>query len=1161
MTFRALALLAFITSLIRAGVITETIEFAPADFQFTTQNGYDVVTLQGQVTTTEKGKPYLPAVTYYYLIPPTAEITSAKVVSYSIYDFTGKYTPYPGQAVRPFSAKGNIPFVEPDAGVYGSAEPYPRDIVRAIPSGSLSGYRLAGIILYPVQFLPADKKLRLYKTITLEINYSEGRHAAIPLTKSQADFSGAEVKGLVRNPEAVAYWRPAEYNARAGEVDMVIITSTSEVANWNALKTWKTKKGINTVVMSTDSVYAHYAGRDNQEKIRNFIRDYWQTKGLKYVLLGGDDMIIPDRKTNLWVEESTIVGDIPTDMYYADLQWSWDGNHNDLFGEMEDTVDLFHDVYVGRAPVDNAFNIATFTRKDTMFEKHPDTTYIRTLLLPSEMLFDPYHGKYPNNIIASYFPGSWKISKLEDPSYNETRDSLNKGFQLCHVADHGNPWTLGVLDIDHVATLTNGVKYDILNGMNCDCGYFDGMDCIAESLVNFPGGGCVATMLNSRYGLGYPPGLGPSEILDIEIFKGFIVAGALEIGAAHGRAKNFCRTMAMSQSPTRWCVFENTLFGDPSLAAYTAKPQHMTVTYASSIQAGPQAFRVTVSITGVPLKGALVCLMKGTEVYATGRANSLGWVDLFVNPTAGTMNVTVTAGNCLPLEGTCTVTTGSNKPCIAYQSHHVNDASGNNNGRIDPGETVDLIVTIKNQGNLAATNVSGKLRTTCPYITFIDSAVTYGTVPAGDTAAGGGDIFRLQVSSAAPQGTEAEFIVLAQANEGTWEPFFMDIIGTAPEPGHIWADHDTGTCVLSVTTFGGFGTTYPYGEGSGFKYSKIASYGSLYYGSMVCGTGPSYIVDRFYGPPSSSTINHDFKILDTLQPILPPHAACEEYEAFYSDSGHASPKGLIVRQWSLMNSQPGYDDWVIVCFEYFNSGATSITNFYSGMMFDFDIYNTVDNIVRSDTVRRFTFMMQPSSMYPTCGIRLLEPTTARNLSAIDHLYYVEPTAMMTEAVKDSFLKGLLKLRNSSRDDNYSVCVSAGPYTIAPGASARAVYAIVGANDSTLAKINSDSAQSWWDQQSGAIENRQTADSRRAVLQLVQNPARNHIGIAYQLEKNETVVIDLYDVAGRRRTRIFEGTLTGRGVLDWTPTHLVPGVYFVKLQRSTGDSIEKVLYLR
>ena len=1158
MILRGSLFLALAISFLSAGVITETIEFNPGDFQFSKQNGYDVISLPGQFSTVEKGRPFLPAVSFSYLIPPTAEITRAEVVSYATFDFAGEFMPYPVQAIRPISAKQYIPLVKPDPAVYESSQPYPEEIIKIIPSGCLSGYRIAGVMIYPLQFVPLEKKLRLYKSITLRVYYEEGRHPPFSLTKSQQELFGAEVKTLVRNPEALAFWHPEEKEIRAGEIDMVIITSPSLVANWNSLKTWKTKKGINTAVIRTDSIYSQYPGRDNQEKIRNFIRNYWQTKGLKYVLLGGDDMIIPDRKTRLVVEESTIVGDIPTDMYYADLQWSWDGNHNNLFGEMEDTVDLFHDVYVGRAPVDNANNIATFTRKDTIFEKRPDTTYMKTLLLPSEMLFDPYHGKFPNNIIASYYPGSWKISKLEDPYYDDTRDSLNKGFQLCHIADHGSPYSLGVLDMSHIPTLTNGIKYDILNGINCDCGSFDGQDCIAESLVNYPNGGCIATLLNSRYGLGYPPALGPSEILDLELFKNFIVSGIQELGAAHGQAKNKCRSMAMSQSPTRWVVYENTLFGDPTTAMYTVKPQHLAVTHAASVQAGPQSFRVAVSVSGSPLKNALVCVMKTTEVYAVGRTNSLGWVDLFINPTAGTLNVTVTANNSLPYEGTCAVTSGSPRPCLTYWSDIINDASGNNNGRLDPGEIVDLLVKVKNSGNAPATNVTGKLRTTSAYITLIDSTSSYGNIIANDTAAG--DIYRVQVSSATPQGAEAEFIVYAQATEGSWEPFFKETVGIAPEPRRVWADHDTGCCVLTVTSYGGFGTTYPYGEGSGFKYSKIASYGSLYYGSMLCGTDPTYIVDRFYGHPSSG-INQDFKILDTLRPIIPPREAHEEYEAVYSDSGHATPKGLTVKQWSMMVSQPGYDDWVIVCFDYTNNGANPINNFYSGMMFDFDIYNWTENVVRSDSARRFIYMMQsPYSMYPTCGLRLLEPTSARNLSAVDHLYYVEPSAMMTEAVKDSFLKGLIRLPNSTRTDNYSVCVSAGPFNIPVGQSARVVYAVVGASDSTLAKVHSDSAQSWWNQAVVSEENGRPY-SFNSLISISPNPVSRALKIRYNIPVQEMISVRIFDAAGRMVHEIFKGELQGAGNIVWTPQNLPGGIYFVKVEKASGTGLAKFIYLK
>lgn len=1154
-------LLAVLPLALEAGALTTTLEYNRADFQFERVDGFDRVTWSGEFSLPDKGKPQLPLGSYSVLLPPDAEIASAEVVASEFVDLPGTFVPYPVQPIRPLSMTEPVPFVAPDASVYGSAAPYPSTIVRTVPTGSLSGYRLAGLLVAPMQYLPAGKKLRLYTRLVIKVNYDEGRHVPPILTPSQAELFGQEAAALVINPEAVHSWRPVVQSSRAAEIDYVIITSSGLVNAWNSLKAWKTKKGLNTEVMSTDTIYAQYTGRDNQEKIRNFIRDRWQNKGLKYVLLGGDDIIVPDRKTRLVVEESTITGSIPTDMYYADLQWSWDGNHNNYFGELGDTVDLLHDVYIGRAPIDNATNLAVFIRKDTTSEKRPDTTYQKTLLLPSEMLFSPYHGRVCNNIIAGYFPGSWRISKLEDPGSNATRDSLNRGYQLCHISDHGSSGSLGVLSISQIPTLTNGIKYDVMNGINCDVGSFDGKECIAESLVNYPGGGCLATLMNSRYGLGYPPGLGPSEILDIDIFKSFIAYGVPEVGACHARAKNQSRNLAMSQPATRWVIYENTLFGDPNAVLYSQKPLHLAVTHAASIPANPQAFRVSVSASGSPLANALVCGQKGTEVYAVGRTNASGWVDLIISPaTTGTMSVTVTAKDCLPYEGTCTVTSGSPQPCLVYLSDRVDDAAGNNNGRIDPGETVNLFVKLRNAGTAAATGVTGRLREASPYITVTDSTASFGAINAGDSAAG--DAFTVQASAATPAGTVVEFVVSAAAAQGTWEPFFAKTVGVAPEPRLVWADHDTGCCVLSVTTYGGFGTTRPYGEGTGFKYSKIASYGCLYYGSMACGTDASYLVDRFYGIPAASVINQDFRVLDSLRPVLPPRLAEEEYEAVYTDSNHAAPRGLKVNQWSMMVSQPGYDDWVIVCFDYFNVGSSVMNNFYSGMLFDFDMYNSTENIVRSDTTRRFTYMMRSTtSMFPAAGIRLLQPTVFRNLSAIDNAVYVEPAAMMTEAAKDSFLKGYIRVRNSPRTDNWSICVSAGPFNIPVGNKVRVVYAVVGGNDSTTAKVNSDSAQSWWDRHNiGISEGVGLIQPSGPRFMVHPNPARDRIRVSYTVPVRQTVRIRLFDAAGRERSVMFEGEVQGTGAITGSTGRLPAGIYFVKIETPGNGRIEKIIYL-
>ena len=68
---------------------------------------------------------------------------------------------------------------------------------------------------------------------------------------------------------------------------------------------------------------------------------------------------------------------------------------------------------------------------------------------------------------------------------------------------------------------------------------------------------------------------------------------------------------------------------------------------------------------------------------------------------------------------------------LGYDSHTVSDPTGNNNGKVDPGETVTIMVTLNNTGNSDATNVIGTLTSASPYVTIAQAQANYGTVAAG----------------------------------------------------------------------------------------------------------------------------------------------------------------------------------------------------------------------------------------------------------------------------------------------------------------------------------------------------------------------------------------------------------------------------------------------
>ena len=58
----------------------------------------------------------------------------------------------------------------------------------------------------------------------------------------------------------------------------------------------------------------------------------------------------------------------------------------------------------------------------------------------------------------------------------------------------------------------------------------------------------------------------------------------------------------------------------------------------------------------------------------------------------------------------------------------IDDAGGNNNGRLDPGETATITMTALNAGSAGAYNVTGSLSTDSLYLTVNNSPLDYGDI-------------------------------------------------------------------------------------------------------------------------------------------------------------------------------------------------------------------------------------------------------------------------------------------------------------------------------------------------------------------------------------------------------------------------------------------------
>lgn len=95
-------------------------------------------------------------------------------------------------------------------------------------------------------------------------------------------------------------------------------------------------------------------------------------------------------------------------------------------------------------------------------------------------------------------------------------------------------------------------------------------------------------------------------------------------------------------------------------------------------------------------------------------------------------------------------------------------AGGNNNGIPEPGETIDLITGIKNNGDTTAHNVSGYLTTRDPDAAISDSLSGFGDIPASGMADNGLAPFRFQVAGS-PGDSVIGFRLRLTAEDGGYE--------------------------------------------------------------------------------------------------------------------------------------------------------------------------------------------------------------------------------------------------------------------------------------------------------------------------------------------------------------------------------------------------------
>lgn len=787
-----------ISTRLNANLLEVEIGFEEQEYSLVQQNRYTYIVGDELVYPCAAGQPALPFKVVNVAIPKDIDPSSLR---WEIVDerMIGNCLIAPVQPPRPLSQLEGQ-WVEGSLEIYGSDALYPAQPVAGVHTGFMGETKILSLAFVPFRWHPQTHELYCIQQIKVSVDMIRSHRIREIQRRNPVPVSMSEVsRRLVVNQQDIAIfdrggWREEsvgeELSSRLsrGTYEYVIVTADSLVSAFAPLVAWKAAKGLTATCVTTEWIDANYGGEDIQAKVRNFIRDAYQSWGTNWVLLGGDTNIIPSRTVYAMdCEMGGLAGNkIRCDLYFADLDGTWNANGVNPYGEVGDSVDMYPEVFVGRAPAENHAEAAIFVQKVITYEKNPPSGYALDMLMLGEILWtDPYTdaGIGLDMIDQDYIPDRFDpITKLYESKGNESRETalsaMTQGKNFVFHDGHCNEYVMGVGDgyiyYTDADTLSNGDRLLVINSIGCWPAAID-RDCIAEHFINNPNGGAVAFIGNSRYGWGSPgnPGLGYSDKFQHEFARAVFKDSLLHIGEAHASSKVVFVPFAQDENVYRWNEYQLNLLGDPEMALWTDEPHVMSLDLPEFVVPGG-ILRVEVRDQEGAISNACVTVTNGIDYYQAGLTDLSGSVVFQVETSSPeSLLVTATSFNYRCATGRVGVQQPGMLPI--WTELVISDS---NDSLANPGETIEVKIGITNFGTQTIYGVNGVARgiRNCD---VLDSLCYYGTLePMSQTLPTSG--LRIAIDSGLKNGQTVEIqLALEDSSSNSWVATIPVVVAAA----------------------------------------------------------------------------------------------------------------------------------------------------------------------------------------------------------------------------------------------------------------------------------------------------------------------------------------------------------------------------------------------
>jgi hypothetical protein len=181
-----------------------------------------------------------------------------------------------GQDIPPFTI---------DSDLYSTDRFYPGDIAEVHEPVIMRDVRMVQVVMYPVQYNPVKKQLKIYRDISVNLSY-DGENVVNPKTQRHEHISEAFLplyQSMIPNFDEIY----STLDVRRGGI--LILAKDLFVDTLEAFANWKHRKGYHVYLAPTSEIAP--GGNPTQSQVYNYINNAYDTWDVppEYVMIVGDE--------------------------------------------------------------------------------------------------------------------------------------------------------------------------------------------------------------------------------------------------------------------------------------------------------------------------------------------------------------------------------------------------------------------------------------------------------------------------------------------------------------------------------------------------------------------------------------------------------------------------------------------------------------------------------------------------------------------------------------------------------------------------------------------------------------------------------------------------------------------------------------------------------